>query len=972
MKAARLLRDRLVTSIDDRWGGGLFVVSGGPGMGKSTLLQQAIIESSTLGRGTEWLVRCRPGWGANLLHEALFGAAQPEIAGEADSRSIEDLISIAVEFLWAKAPDRVGFIIDDSHELDHSGLGYIASLAEQLPANAHLLASTRPHAGVMASLMMADPAMVINDEALLFDNDEISDFAARIGVGADDLRSAGGWPAVLALTASAGADVAGAYLYESVLAGLSRRQQGDLAIAASLGELDAAAARSVLECRTSELAGVPLVDVAVDGAISVHDLWQEPMAGIIDRERLSAAARTVALGAASTGEIDRAVSTLMTNGLGSDARALMVEHIADGPDRVPVVRIDRWLALLTSPEHALLRETLVLLRGGLVAGSLEPDQLDRLSQRCRGAGETDLEALVAEVRFAVAWSADDVPLCLEIADRMIELFDGGAAMLAHAPYSRAFTEARWLGDHEKVIDLIRDGRRSLGDRMGPVWGVSLELETLARLGRPLEGLALLESIDQAQIASMPRSVTFGLTYWFSGRPDDAIDALESLLVPTGQFHGIEQSWLTTAELFRAWRGAAGGSFDQVEVPEVELSAYSRIGNGLVGIARSINEGEEEVAAAAVDTLATEWPPSDGLSLQAWFMGAAGWYVLRPQDRPLLDSFMTTDLLGGASALFRAFVAGREAGVITAADMASCPEPAQIAVLLPARWAAELALRLSPDLAPLRERVLGHLIDDGVEMLESLAEGSDEVVAKAAIDALAATPRRPRNDVVVNILGASSIETGNGVPSSEWRRGRVRALFGLLAQRGSISRARAVDLLWPELDESAGRRNLRVTMSYLTKALEPDRPKHVPAWFVRAEGDRIRLITDGLDADVVTVVQSLEAASSLQRQGLATKAIAELTRACEAYGGPFLADLDDSWIEQERAEFAHRMVSACLRLSSLLVVVEDPAARRWAERAIEIDPLNLDAREALVAAVPKGSPDHDRAIAGLRELLDELA
>ncbi len=942
-------------------------------MGKSTLLQQAMIESSTLGRGDEWLVRCRSGWGASLLHDAIVEAALASTVSEdVDTGSPDDLVSIAVEFLWSKAPRRVGFVVDDAHELDHSGLAYVASLAERLPANAHLLVANRPHPGVMASLMLADPALVVTDEALLFDADEIDDFAAAIGVAPTDLRQAGGWPAVLALTASAGADVAGAYLYESVLANLNRRQQGDLAIAASLGELDGPSASLVLECRTSDFAAVPLVDVAVDGGISVHDLWREPMAGIVDKDRLLGAARTVSDRAAANGDVDRAVAILMANGLDTDARRLMVEHIADGPDRVPVVRIDRWLTMLTSPEHALLRETLVLLRSGLVAGSLSPEQLDRVSQRCQSAGEIDLEALVAEVRFAVAWSADDVPLCLEIADRMIELADEGAPMLDHARYTRGFTEARWLGDHEKVIDLIRDGRQAIGDRTGAAWAVTLELETLARLGRPLEGLAQLESLDAAQVAAMPRSVTYGLIYWFSGRPAQALEALESLLVPTGRFHGIEQSWLTTAELFRAWRGAPAGSFDHVESSEVTLSTYSQVGNGLVGIARLINAGEEERAADAVRDLATDWPPTDGLALQAWFMGAAAWYVLRPEDRPLLDSFLTTDLLGTAGALFRSFVDGRERGTIDAAETASWPEPAQIAVLLPARWVGELALRLPAEQASLRHELLANMIDDGVEVLEALADGANSDLQKHAIDALAATPRRPRSTVVVTICGPSSIETGATDDSPEWRRGRVRALFGLLAQRRSISRVRAVDLLWPDLDEAAGRRNLRVTLSYLSKALEPDRPKHAPAWFLRTDGDVVRLVTDGLSADVITVEQSLDAAAAFQREGLATKAITELARACGAYAGPFLAGLDDPWIEDSRSELERRMVSACVRLSNLLVAVDDPDARRWALRAIEIDPLDVDAREALVAATQKGTADHDEAVNGLRGVLDDLA
>lgn len=71
MRTHRILRDRLVSLVDRRWDGGLTLTISGPGMGKSTLVQQAMSESRTLGRGQEWLVRCGRGWG--------WGADQLEI-----------------------------------------------------------------------------------------------------------------------------------------------------------------------------------------------------------------------------------------------------------------------------------------------------------------------------------------------------------------------------------------------------------------------------------------------------------------------------------------------------------------------------------------------------------------------------------------------------------------------------------------------------------------------------------------------------------------------------------------------------------------------------------------------------------------------------------------------------------------------------------------------------------------------------
>ena len=495
-----LLRERLIAAIDGRWNGGLGIVLGGPGLGKSTLIRQAILESATLERGAEYLIRCRTDWTATSLH----GALRDLLPAFDDAGSPEPRPGLIAEYLWSAAPARVGLIFDDFHLLDESGTSYVLELRDALPSNAHLLVASRENPLVSALLITADPALVINGGDLLFDDAEVDAFARETQINVAALQRAGGWPAVLALTASAGSDVAGAYLYQKVLAGLSRQEQGDLAVAAALRDLDAELAQKVLEGSASDLGSIPMVDTPAGGGLVVHDLWREPLDGLVSTERLTSARTVAADHAEAAGDVDRALSVLIEGGLSNEARRVVLRHIALGADRVPLDRVDRWLRGITSPEQALLRQLLQLLRDGLVAGSLSELQLDEITDRCRQADEFDLEAIVCEIRFAASWSADDADSCIAIAGRLAELHDLGVPAAAAGSLLRDITSARRDGQNEVVLKLIEQGRQELPESMRTDWNVTLELETLVALGRPCL-LYTSPSPRDATLSRMPSS-----------------------------------------------------------------------------------------------------------------------------------------------------------------------------------------------------------------------------------------------------------------------------------------------------------------------------------------------------------------------------------------------------------------------------------------------------------------------------------
>ncbi len=970
MANEQVLRDRLVSAIDPRWNGGLCVLFGGPGMGKSTLIRQAMLESGTLERGEQHLIRCRPAWTAAALHRAIADAINlsddAPLGGQPD-----DLAGAVAEALWSSAPTRVGIVLDDLHAIDEGALDYVVALSRLLPANGHLLIASRDHPRIVATLMSENPDLVIEETSLLFTDDEVVRLAEAVGLEKAALDSAGGWPAVLALTVSAGPDVAGAYLYQTVLAGLSRRQQGDLAVAAVLGELDREVAGIVLEGPVAELGGVPLVDLPVGGGVIVHDLWNEPLHGLVSQERLEEAAAVSSAAALRNGDIERGVSVLMSVGLVADARHRAIQHIAEAADRVPLVRIDRWLQLFVTPTQALLRQTLQFIRSGLVEGHLRRDRLDDLIERVRAAGELDLEALLCEVRFAIAWSADDVNQCMDLANRMVELHSGGVDITAHAHYTAKITAARAAGQNDEALDLIRQARLELGASSGlDWWNIPLELEILLALGRPFDALEILEEHSNRLSAANVRSVTYGLTFWFTGDAERAIAALDLLLVAAGRFHGVERSWITTAELFRRWRGIPMESpVLAPDDPNETLSNYSRVCEGLCEVASLIDDGDEATATARINDLAERLPPTDGITMNAWFMGGAAWYVLREVDRPLLDGFMTFDLMAQANSVFRALLESREVGVLSRVDRAMWLSPEQVGTVLPLRWAVEFALRLPDAGREFRDETLASLELGGSRMLKDFASGDDPLLAERASAVLAERPPDPTAAIRVSLLGDARLELPELDEPSDWRRGRVRALLGLLVTRGRVTREVAIDVLWPQLDLAAGRRNLRVTLSYLIRTLEPERPKQTPSWFIQADQHVISLRTQGIEVDLWALKDALVEAKQHQDEGLASKSIEALRLACEAYEGPFLAGLDDEWIYDENNVLAREVVAACLRLSALLIAGGSPEGAKWARRAIEIDEHSIEAHEALIEALPdEFSPERQAAQARLDLLL----
>ncbi len=174
------------------------------------------------------------------------------------------------------------------------------------------------------------------------------------------------------------------------------------------------------------------------------------------------------------------------------------------------------------------------------------------------------------------------------------------------------------------------------------------------------------------------------------------------------------------------------------------------------------------------------------------------------------------------------------------------------------------------------------------------------------------PARPPATVAIRVLGPLAVHH-DGLPTDapEMHRTRVRELLCLLVVEGTVSRDRAIDLLWPDLDPTKGRANLRVTLGHLQRLLEPGRSQGGATYFVRGDVQQLQLAeVPGLEVDAWAVEAALAGAEADRRRGDAAGRIEHLRIAVAHWRGRPLADLDRvSELDHVARAFEARLVEA---------------------------------------------------------------
>lgn len=217
--------------------------------------------------------------------------------------------------------------------------------------------------------------------------------------------------------------------------------------------------------------------------------------------------------------------------------------------------------------------------------------------------------------------------------------------------------------------------------------------------------------------------------------------------------------------------------------------------------------------------------------------------------------------------------------------------------------------------------------------------------------LASLPARPTAQLELRLLGPMELRRdGVLVDTPEWRRERVRSLLCYLVLHEPVSRARLSEELWPGLGPDAQSRNLRVTLSYLLRVLEPGRGPRDPSFFVRRHGANLSLHPDDrLDVDAWRFDHECRRAADGDRVGSPATALDGARRAADLWRS-VPTELSEQWavplVEQRRRRFTE----VAIRAGELLLAGRDAGpALALAERAVEQDPWSERAHRLAVAA-----------------------
>ena len=222
-------------------------------------------------------------------------------------------------------------------------------------------------------------------------------------------------------------------------------------------------------------------------------------------------------------------------------------------------------------------------------------------------------------------------------------------------------------------------------------------------------------------------------------------------------------------------------------------------------------------------------------------------------------------------------------------------------------------------------------------LSSLLDPAASAAGPSAPEALATAA------LYIQTLGPFRVwRKGQEIERSAWGREKALHLLQLLVCRRErpMHREEILDALWKESAGSTATTGLRVALSALRHALEPEREAGVESPFVRRDGDTIRLGLElGVRVDADEFSRLLKAARA-QESVNEDEAIARYESALALYRGEFLGDNRYSeWAEGERQERRREFIVSAERLTSLLVRSgEFERAVRWAETMLQHDPL----------------------------------
>ncbi len=836
----------------------------------------------------------------------------------------------------------------------------------------------------------AGQVVEIDEAALALDPCELQEFAHTHRVDEASLSHLGGWPAAVSVAATYGLVGATEYVWESVLDHISTEERCVLEVAAAIGGGDAALVRAAVGDMAvdpiSLLAALPLVRVSSSGELDVHDLWHRVVAGALPVAELRGAVARAVDGLIERGDFDRAYRLCSKHSDWDRAARVLTACCRRGHAAVPPDVLAAWLAAW--PKQRQDEPPGLLLRGlvGRVSdpfGQATAELLEQAVAGYRAIGDVTGEvAAGVELVYVLRnqGRSDALPAFLA---RAAELDAAGHPEVAGpAALGRALI-AEMAGD-DRVVAAELDGV--------PAGTLSADWQVVVAFRRTIAHLIIgneHEMVDAAkrcsQIAGDATSRhVLPLAQWYLGDARTALAACDVIVadMDRSQIDAVTLGSFATTVLATAGRlEEASCQLARLEcAASGSLSALIR-GNlvgarAVVAAAGGDDDGARKILEDALS--ATPLSSSTGWRASARWLPLA--YVLVPECRRELDDRPMGSLHKRRLAVARAVVWATESDAKVPPSLDDVM-PCVVSTSVPLRWSAALAARLAAVGNSIGHRIAAELLDVYREhakiALRALSTDPDRRLASGARKLLADVKLHPRHDVRLEILGPTALYLDSRPQSNaSWNRERVRSLMLYLVLHGPSRREQIIDAIWPDLDAEAGARNLRVTLTYLNQALEPDRCSGEASFFIRPYESALAIARSPhftLDSDELESL--IGQADDADQRGLSSVALDLYEEAVSLWRGQCLSDvLYEDWAQTARARLTDRFVGAALRAAELnLAAGNMRSARNHARRVLTADEWCEPAHRILIAVALAGGDRGGaaRALTECEEMLDSL-
>ena len=768
-------------------------VVGGPGLGKTTLLAQAVAENKLAPRGEDVWLGLSPadGDGHALSRDALAaltgtasitaepgpppaadhaaagtgsGAGGGHGSGDAGSGGDGVDPTVVADEVWRRSPTAVCLVFDDAHLLSAGSPGarWLAALIDALPANGHVVLASRSTPSVPVARLAAQGALLrLTPDDLRFSPDELAGFAARRGIDAARLDDSGGWPAMAELAASVGRDMARDYMWEEVLEPLGPEGRRALAVLSDLGGADDSLASAALGTQVELgrlLDGVPLIARGSGGWLVPHPLWATSAAlALPEDERRQIRARAVEH---LVGEhrFDDAITLAAEAGL-TDALPDVLRAASLGPGRPPTGWLDRWLGAL--PPAARATPGAALARGVWSAAATPAEAADALQEAadvCRAAGDADAELSAIALLGRVAWWRVDLALLAGIFPRVLELEAAGHRLAAAIAAIGRAVLADLDGSDEQVLAHLDGIEPGVLDDEWQAVALWLEATTLLGTGDAARALALFDQIGPSSDPAFTLTVEGSVLgcRWAQGHVDEVVAALPPLVErirASGVAHNAQIAVTQTA-LAAAWVGDVDGAEPYLVQARAGAGDLDVEVSPRLALAESawLLAGGDEPAARAVLERAVKAATGPDAERRTWRHSLALTYVLVPGSRARWDAAPLGGHVAEARRLAAAVAAHREDGARL--DQLALPDVGVVRASLPLPLAVELALSLEAAGRPDGGALLEALGPPGRAAVRAVAEARSVAAghARCARSLLAAVPTPPPAVTEVGVLG----------------------------------------------------------------------------------------------------------------------------------------------------------------------------------------------------------------------------